>query len=290
MKGTKLILLVSFFFSFGNLTNQDAQSYFDHGMKSLQAKDYIQAIGDFTNAVSVRANYSEAYYYRGKAKILLGQEMGFVNSEACSDFVMAMRYGNKESSEQLEINCTGECFDLKLALQEPEIVYCGDFSSSVLSDIPNKVIELKNIVKLNLFNNKLAKFPETISSLYSLIILDLSSNNISEISPSIAKLTNLKELNLNKNKLHELPYEFGNLENLRLLNLRSNYITEIPKSISRLKKLEVLDLSLNKISVVPLEIGNLKNPKELNLVGNEIPKEKRDILVKLLPNTKIYFE
>ena len=289
----KILFKISLLFSFISLvsfTQPDAQSYFDLGMKCISEKDYIKAIGEFTNAVSVRTNFSEAYLQRAKAKILLGNEMGFVNSEACADLVLALRYGNIGASDLLESNCMGECFDNKNAFQEPDIVYCADFSSKVFTEVPNDVLRLQNIVKFNLFNNKFIKIPEKLFSLYTLISLDLSSNNLTNISSNISKLSNLRELNFNKNKIAALPFEFGDLENLRFLNLRSNYIVEIPKSISKLKKLTVLDLSLNKINAVPLEIANLKNLKELNLVGNELSKDKRDLLTKLLPNTKIYFE
>lgn len=286
---TRVLIITGLFFTVG-FTQPDAVSYYELGLKDLKSKEYIKAIGDFTNAVSIRTNYSEAYIQRAKAKILLGDEMGFVNSEACADLVMAMRYGNKNELELLEKHCMSECFDSKSAFEEPDVVYCGDFSSKILTDLPDKSNTLINIVKLNLFNNKLQKVSDNFGLLYTLVVVDLSSNNISEISSQISKLTLLKELNLNKNKLTELPFEFGNLESLKFLYLRSNYINEMPKSIARLKNLEVLDLSLNKLTSLPLEIANLKNLKTLNLVGNEIPKEKQAIISKLLPNTKIFFE
>ncbi len=284
-----IFLFLILFLSTG-FTQPDAVAYYDMGVKDLKSKDYIKAIGDFTNAVSIRANYAEAYLQRAKAKIMLGDEMGFVNSESCADLVSAMRYGNMEAMDLLEKHCMGECFDNKLAFEEPEMVYCGDFSNKVLPDLPAQSNSLINIVKLNLFNNKLVKISDNFGSLYTLVSLDLSSNNISEISASISKLSLLKEINLNKNKLTTLPFEFGNLDNLKFLYLRSNYLNELPKSIARLKNLEMLDLSLNKLTSIPLEIANLKNLKTLNLVGNEISKEKQAIISKLLPNTKIYFE
>ncbi|MFN0047955.1 MAG: leucine-rich repeat domain-containing protein [Cytophagales bacterium] len=289
LRFSSILILISLFLSTG-FTQPDAISYYEMGVKDLKSKEYIKAIGDFTSAVSIRANYADAYLQRAKAKILLGDEMGFINSESCADLVTAMRYGNKEAVELLEKYCMGECFDNKTAFSEPEIVYCGDFSNKVLSDLPSQTTSLVNLVKLNLFNNKFTKLSDNFSPLYTLVSLDLSSNGVAEISPVIAKLTLLKELNLNKNKLTELPFEFGNLDNLKFLYLRSNYLNELPKSVARLKNLETLDLSLNKLTSMPLEVANLKNLKNLNLVGNEISKEKQAIILKLLPNTKIYFE
>jgi Leucine-rich repeat (LRR) protein len=285
---TSLLVLVMFIST--AFTQPDAQTFYDSGIKSIKSKDYIKAIGDFTNAVSIRVNFAEAYLNRAKAKILLGEEMGFVNSEACADLVMAMRYKNKEAAELLEKNCMGECYDNKIAFSEPEIVFCGDFSNKVLYELPPNTSQLTNMVKLNMFNNKLTKLSEKFAPLYTLVNLDLSSNKIVEVSPEISKLSALREINLNKNLIEQLPYEFGNLDELRFLYLRSNMLTELPKSIARLKNLETLDLSLNKLTSLPIEIANLKNLKTLNLVGNEIPKPKQEIISKLLPNTKIYFE
>ncbi|MDX2188992.1 MAG: leucine-rich repeat domain-containing protein [Bacteroidota bacterium] len=279
------LLLIQFSF-----TQPDANTYYESGVKSIKSKDYIKAIGDFTNAVSMRANYAEAYLQRAKAKILLGEQMGFVNSEACGDLVMAMRYGNKEAVDLLEKNCMGECFDSKLAFDEPDMVYCGDFSNKVLYEIPTDVSKLVNVVKISLFNNKLTKLSERISPLYTLISLDVSSNKITEVSPEISKLNALRELNLSKNLITELPYEFGNLTELRFLNLRSNMLAQLPKSVARCKNLQVLDLSLNKLTTLPIEVATMKSLKELNLVGNDIPKDKQAVISSLLPNTKIYFE
>lgn len=275
---------------FGSQAQGDAQAYFDAGVKNIKGKEYVKAIGDFTNALSIRVSYADAYFQRAKAKTLLGEEMGFVNSEACSDYVQAMRYGHKEASTLLRNQCMNECFDTRTAFLEPEMVYCADFGSKVLTEIPVNTPLLTNLVRLSLFNNKFTKYPESISNLYTLVSLDLSANKLTEIPASISKLTNLKEVNLSKNFLVDLPYEFGNLQDLTFLNLRSNMLVEIPKSISRLKALETLDLSLNKLTGVPMELTLLKNLKTLNLVGNDIPKNKQEIISKLLPNTKIYFE
>lgn len=287
------LIKISVFFIFcisSAFTQPDAQSFYDSGLTSIKSKDYIKAIGDLTNAVSIRVNFADAYLMRAKAKILLGEEMGFVNSEACADLVMALRYKNKDAAALLEKHCMGECFDNKTAFLEPEMVFCGDFSNKMLSELPANSNNLPNIVRLNLFNNKLTKVSDKIAPLYTLLALDLSSNKIVDVSAEISKLVSLRELNLNKNLITQLPVEFGNLNELKFLYLRSNMLEELPKSIARLKNLETLDLSLNKLTFLPIEIANLKNLKSLNLVGNDISKDKQEIISKLLPNTKIYFE
>ncbi|MBX9853561.1 MAG: leucine-rich repeat domain-containing protein [Cytophagaceae bacterium] len=268
----------------------DAKSYYENGMTSLNKKEYIQAIGEFTNAISLNPNYADAYYYRGYAKDLLGKAMGYFSSELCFDYVTAMKLGKGDAAGKLEKTCMGECFDLDAAFLEPEVVFCADFSSKILSDLPNNTEKLHNLVKLNFFNNKLTTLSDKFGTLTNLVSLDLSSNKLTSIPPVIGKLTHLRELSLNKNQIKELPYEFGNLKEIKTLNLRQNGLTTFPKSISMLTSLENLDLALNPLTSLPLEISNLKNLKTLTLVGHEMPLKEQQKVKALLPNTTIYFE
>ena len=276
---------------FGSSFNQpDAKSYYESGMNSLNQKDYIKAIGDFTNAISVNPKFGDAYYYRAYSKELLGVKMGFFSSELCADLVYSMVYGKEEASEKLDKLCTGECFNMESAFVEPELVYCADFSSKVLTDLPEGVENLQYVVKLNMFNNKLATLSQKWGYLDKLISLDLSSNRIALLPPVIGKMTELKELNLNKNLIAILPDEFGNLKNLKTVTLRQNALKAIPASIGNLTQLENLDLALNTLTTLPAEIANLKQLKVLVLVGNEIPSKEQQRIKSLLPNTKITFE
>lgn len=268
----------------------DAKTYFDNGLASLNKQQYIQAIGEFTNAISLNPKYADAYFYRAYAKDLLGVKMGFFSAELCTDLVFAMVYGKAEAAQKLEKSCMNECYGLDNALDEPEVVYCADFSSKILADFPVGSEKMSYLVKLNMFNNKLTAVNDRIGSMNRLITLDLSSNKIATVSPAIGKLTYLKELNLSKNLLTNLPMEFGNLKHIKSLNLRMNQINTLPKSVAMLTSLETLDLALNKLTSLPLEIANMKSLKTLILVGNEIPIQQQQIIKKMLPNTTVYFE
>ncbi len=291
MKNWVITLLSFFLLTVSTAFNHpDAASYYNSGVTALNSKDYIKAIGDFTNAISLNPKYADAYYYRAYSKELLGIKMGFVSTEMCSDLVMAMYYGKTEAAGKLEKIGMGECFPLDMVFEEPEIVYCADFSSKVLTDLPVGSSKMTYLVKLNMFNNKLTGLSKEWEKLDKLISLDLGSNKLTQISPSIGKLTHLKELNLNKNPITTLPIEIGNLKNLQTLTMRQNGLTQFPGSIAMLSSLENLDLALNKLTSLPMEIANLKNLKTLTLVGNEIPSSEQRKIKALLPKTKIYFE
>ncbi len=276
---------------FGSSFNQpDAKNYYETGLNSLNQKDYIKAIGDFTNAISMNPKFGDAYYYRAYSKELLGKKMGFVSSELCSDLIYSMVYGKTEASEKINELCTGECFNMESAFVEPEIVYCADFSSKVLTDLPDGVENLQYLVKLNMFNNKLVTLSQKWTHMDKLISLDLSSNRLALLPPVIGKLTELKELNLNKNLLATLPAEIGNLKNLKTLTLRQNGLKVLPPNIGTLTELEDLDLALNMLTTLPAEVVTLKKLKKLILVGNEIPAKEQQRIKTLLPNTEIAFE
>jgi hypothetical protein len=285
------VFLVFIFIICSGFYQPDAKTFYENALASLNKKDYIQAISEFTNAISLKPDYADAYYHRATAKELLGKKMGFFSSEMCSDLVSAMLNGKSEALDKLEKSCMGECFDMDAAFVEPEVVYCADFSSKMLVDLPEGSEKLSYLVKLNFFNNKLkGALPEKFASLDRLISLDLSSNKVSSIPAFIGKMTRLRDINLSKNEVTSLPYEFGNLKQLKLLNMRQNGLTTFPKSVAMLSSLEVLDLAFNKLTSMPIEIANLKNLKTLILVGNEIPKGEQNKIKALLPNTTINFE
>lgn len=286
LKYSIILVLLSGFVN----TQPDAKSYYESGMTSLNKKEYIQAIGEFTNAISLNPNFADAYYYRAYAKDLLGKAMGFVSSEQCFDLVSAMKLGKNDAALKIEKNCINECFSPENAFEDPEIVLCADFSSKVLSDLPDGSDKLVNLTKLNFFNNKAVTLSDKFGHLSNLISLDLSSNKLTAIPPVIGKLTQLRELSLNKNQIKELPYEFGNLKHIKTLNLRQNGLTDFPKSVAMLSSLENLDLALNPLTSLPIEISNLKNLKTLTLVGHEMSAKEQQKVKALLPNTKIYFE
>jgi tetratricopeptide (TPR) repeat protein len=278
------------FFISSGFNQPDAKTFYENALASLNKKDYIQAISEFTNAISLKPDYADAYYHRATAKELLGKKMGFFSSEMCSDLVSAMINGKVEAIDKLEKSCMGECFDLDAAFVEPEIVYCADFSSKLLTDLPAGSEKLAFLVKLNFFNNKLTTLSDKFGKLDRLISLDLSSNKITSIPAVVGKMTRLRELNVSKNQIATLPYEFGNLKQLKLLNMRQNALTTVPKSVATLSSLETLDLAFNKLTSMPIEIANLKNLKTLILVGNEIPVSEQKKIKALLPNTTVNFE
>lgn len=290
MRGFNISVFFIFLVSSQIMAQSSVTEFFDLGKKALNDQDYITAIAEFTHVLSMDPENGEAYFLRAKAKDDLADQIGFSDTELCHDLVNALNYGRLEAMDLLEENCMGFCFTMKNAFYTPENVFCADLSNSVLHELPHELDQLTQLVKLNLYNNKLTAISDDIEHLGELVDLDLSSNKLTSINPKIVHVKYLHWINLNKNELKDLPREFGELSNLKSLYLRNNYFEKMPLSITRLEKLETLDLSLNQITSLPVEIANLRNLKELILVGNKIPSGEQMKIKKLLPNTTIYFD
>ncbi len=272
------------------MAQEDPEVYYQKGKEELNQAKYIEAISEFTLALSIDPSMGKAYLDRARAKKGLAEQFGFNDTELCHDLVSAIHLGMLDARELMEEKCMGHCFSQKTAFLVPEDVFCADFSSSVIFELPSGLDSLQNLVKLNMYNNKLTALHDDVAELKYLVELDLSSNKLKEVHDGVSELKFLHHLNLNKNEISVLPEKFGELENLTELYLRNNYIKEMPKSISRLKKLEKLDLALNELTDLPIEIANLQNLKELILVGNEISPSNQTKIKGLLPNCKIYFD
>uniref|UniRef100_A0A8C1CBD4 Leucine-rich repeat protein SHOC-2 n=1 Tax=Cyprinus carpio carpio TaxID=630221 RepID=A0A8C1CBD4_CYPCA len=169
--------------------------------------------------------------------------------------------------------------------------------------LTKSLANLKNLVKLNLFCNKLKSLPPAISEMKNLRMLDCSRNQLESIPPVLAQMESLEQLYLRHNKLHFLPklpccktlkeLHCGNnqieileadhlkhLSALSLLELRDNKVKSLPEEITLLQGLERLDLTNNDIGSLPCGLGTLPKLKSLSLEGNPLRGIRRDVLTK----------
>ncbi|MCH8317283.1 MAG: leucine-rich repeat domain-containing protein [Bacteroidetes bacterium] len=290
MKSLLTVLVIIINIALESIAQSDkSKTFYTSGISKLNSKDFIQAIAAFTSAIGLKPDFADAYYQRARAKKLLAESVGFHNNEPCYDLVEALTFGNTAAFTMLESECMSECFHLKSAFFEPEIVFCADFSSKILYGLPENSKKMINILKLNLYNNKLAQFPEAISNFKNLIFMDISSNKLTSLSQAIGNNTKLKGLNLNKNQLTTLPDGIGKLKHLQHLFLRNNNLKNIPAAIGNLHSLVELDLAFNELTSMPGEIVTLKKLTTLNLVGNPLNHVEKKKIKDSLPGCTIYF-
>ncbi len=144
------------------------------------------------------------------------------------------------------------------------------FGWKILKNLTNFINTLKYLKRLELRNNRIAKFPNSIVSLYSLKYLDISHNIIIQLPESIGSLESLEYLCLRYNNLTDLPNSIGSLKFLKTLDLRHNKLTNLPKSISKLTLLEDLNLHGNQLNTFPTSLEGLSSLKKLKLGLNNL--------------------
>ncbi|MFT5915493.1 MAG: Leucine-rich repeat (LRR) protein [Flammeovirgaceae bacterium] len=281
--------LTALSFCLFSFVGDEAMSHYELGMENLKDKHYVQAIGDFTNAISIKHSFGDAYYQRAKSKYLLGVQVGFFSTDLCYDLISAIEYGTDSAIDMLKEKSKVQCHTLNTIEADPDLVFCADFSSKTLTKMPVGSSKLDFMVYLNLFDNNFTSLPAEVLNYKHLIHLDMSSNKLKTISGDFSKTPYITELNFAKNQISFLPSSIFELSKLKQLYMRQNNLKSIPAEIAQLKKLEELDLSFNELTGFPQELKQMKHLKQLVLAGNSFTHGQMRDLEKALPNTKIYF-
>ncbi|KAM0013479.1 putative non-specific serine/threonine protein kinase [Helianthus debilis subsp. tardiflorus] len=152
------------------------------------------------------------------------------------------------------------------------------------SSIPSWITSLHSLVSLNLANcNFNGPVPAGLMNMNSLTVLDLSNNQLTGIqemhNSSTQSVCNLREINLDWNKFDGkslldaltslFECESSKLESLRFAS--SGLSGNLPLQLGKLKNLVHIDLNGNSISgSIPDSIGNLSSLQTLELGSNLI--------------------
>ena len=149
-------------------------------------------------------------------------------------------------------------------LTELDIAWCN------LSVIPDNLIILKNLKKLNISSNRITKIHPKIGNLEDLEELDLSYNEMEKIQLPILELKSLKHLNLAGNKIHKIPEEISKLKSLEILNLNFNLIQNLVVGLSVLNNLNAIYLIHNRLKEIPSYIFKLNALRVAHFTANNI--------------------
>ncbi|MFA6429230.1 MAG: leucine-rich repeat domain-containing protein [Patescibacteria group bacterium] len=102
-----------------------------------------------------------------------------------------------------------------------------DLKNQGLAQFPMYVVAQTNLVTLNLAQNQLTGAPPSqIGQLRQLVHLDLSNNRLTGLPAELGQLKKLETLNVANNRLTGLPLELGNLTQLRVLDVSGNPYAE----------------------------------------------------------------
>ena len=123
---------------------------------------------------------------------------------------------------------------------------------------------------LDLYQNQISNLPDSIGNLTDLVSLRLTDNRLTTLPDSIGNLTKLRELRLYRNQIRTLPERIANLQRLTWLSLSLNRLTVFPESIAELTNLTGLLLNGNQMVVLPPSITKLTNLTHLDITGNPL--------------------
>jgi Leucine-rich repeat (LRR) protein len=143
-------------------------------------------------------------------------------------------------------------------------------NDDALSQLPNELFEMQNVIFLYLNHNRFDAIPPNIARMRGLQGMYFTGNRIARIPPEVFTMTWLRKLQVSRNRLSELPEAIGNLTNLIHLNLSENAIPGLPDSVARLTKLRVCDFSDNRIARLPEGFGQVRILYQLRVRNNPL--------------------
>ncbi|XP_060859388.1 leucine-rich repeat and calponin homology domain-containing protein [Metopolophium dirhodum] len=171
------------------------------------------------------------------------------------------------------------CGELKLGgrkLKEFPVTNKYDLSDTTIADLskncfthfPAEVIKFWSLESLNLYHNAIRSIPNTVTSLQSLVHLDLSRNRLTCLPSAMCQLP-LEILLLSNNKLKQLPTEIGFCKTLIELDVSCNVLINLPPQLGQLSSLKCLNAQNNLLIELPLELTYIKLAR-LNVSLNRI--------------------
>ncbi|XP_066268008.1 malignant fibrous histiocytoma-amplified sequence 1 homolog [Branchiostoma lanceolatum] len=166
-----------------------------------------------------------------------------------------------------------------------------DLSNNKLKEFPQSVNKLKSLTVLNLSNNEIGAntnhkiLRQQLAELFYLPLmskLQLGNNNIKTL-PSLdtTKISpNMELIDLSNNEIYDVPSAFLLFPKLQSLLLGDNNITNLPMDLD-LKNLSpslsVIDLSNNELVNLPLAICFLPSLEKLDMKQNKMRKISENI-------------
>jgi hypothetical protein len=121
-----------------------------------------------------------------------------------------------------------------LAIMGMDCDYGDHTTCWMITEIPKKIANLRELVSLTLNVNAISTIPEEITQLKKLRFLDLTDNLNITNADVLSGLQNLEKLYLFGCGLKKLPNDIGQLKNLKYLGLTGNPISN--DEIARIKK------------------------------------------------------
>lgn len=138
-----------------------------------------------------------------------------------------------------------------------------------------KASNISKLVELDLTGARLKELPEWILEAKNLEVLVLDHNHISELPKRLGELDSLKRIYWRYNDLNDKEIKIPRLASVEKLDLTGNSLSKLPK-VYRLKELTELVLEENAFHKIPTWRGRrLKQLKELDISKNPVKIDRR---------------
>lgn len=183
---------------------------------------------------------------------------------------------------ELESHRDFECYlDDAIKHQTDRLV----ISSYHLTEIPDRICELKQLKYLEIFEQDIIRLPPALFELTTLETLRIMTADLECIPKEIANLQQLRNLTIYCGSsdrplsgwtptaksdllLNRIPPELGLLKRLEYLNISYTGIEELPSELGNLTMLQYLNVSNSLIKTIPTFVSCMPNLKNVNVSNN----------------------
>ncbi|KAJ1309775.1 hypothetical protein OPQ81_006541 [Rhizoctonia solani] len=156
----------------------------------------------------------------------------------------------------------------------------GEEAAEELAHVGTDELDDEGIVtRLALSNNYLRKLPPNFASLYRLRYLNLRANAFVTFPDVVTKMPSLEILDIGRNKIQLLPAEPGTLVNLRVFSLSKNRITRLPAYFVDFRNLKMLKVDNNPIEWPPASVVQDRIP----------PTDKTEDMIQFITQLKQWY-
>ena len=183
--------------------------------------------------------------------------------------------------------------DMKLPSELFELTALNylEIADTTLSEVPQEMGKLVNLINLALHRNNIEKSSDFFNSLPKLKFFDMSFNKLTQLPSELTLGTvhtlnlsnnqleslgdlsgaaNLSILHIEHNELEELPAGLDTLKHLLEVHASNNLIDNLPENLQTFAALKLLDVSENKLREVPQTLSQCQRMKTLKLEGNPL--------------------
>lgn len=154
-----------------------------------------------------------------------------------------------------------------LLLGLPSFILFVAFGFTYESSWDAALKDKENVLEVSLKYMNLTELPEELSTMKQLVKLDLSKNNLTELPNYLRDFNKLEELNLSDNPISELPVWLTDLKSLKRLTLDRTDIIAIPVG------LESAEVSYKETPLYQIEHPVLEEAKEKPELAEEKMQE-----------------